>query len=397
MGPIDQIAANYLAPATTTIDGRSFPTNCAVSQAIVSRGETTIHTAYPGEVPIYYTLTDRGLYWDEQKYLLPGTPDRLDPGTAIIWNPLDCTLLRTAGFPRPEIVAPVSQEAAIGQYLAHLKQSVQRQLGNHKKVAIAQSGGVDSLLIAWALKELGIQPVTLTVCTEPQDLDWVAAQQAMSWLGFDSIPIRIQADQLPALLREAVLRIEHTESLKIRMAIGNILMARKCQELGIEAIFTGNGQDDIFANGTLIAASLKQYTTGTLSERWRDARRTSTAFAPGHLKMFSATFRGYGIHVLQPYYDHDFMSWAFSQPVEVLPVRYDKHFVRQVLGKVMRGPWCDKRHSIGYVSGAGLAKRSPMFAAYAHLFEPRSLNQHVREFRKLSLPDRRKAFEDLGR
>jgi hypothetical protein len=171
------------------------------------------------------------------------------------------------------------------------------------------------------------------------------------------IPIIIKPVTLTDLVKEALLCFEAPDIGNVKMAIGNILMARKCQELGIDLIFNGHAQDDLHGVGGLPIGAFRKMaeTEGTVSERWRNTRRNETYTASGMTKMFASTFRRYGIEVRTPYYDADVMEWLFSQPTEIIPVHHAKPFARLAACSILPpGPWQQpKYHSTGYITGAG--------------------------------------------
>jgi asparagine synthetase B (glutamine-hydrolysing) len=235
--------------------------------------------------------------------------------------------------------------------------AIARRLGHPfpVSVAVSQSGGIDSLMITWALIQLGVKPIPMTVCTGTDDPDILVANATLPEMGAPSpIPITVTAPETESLIKEALLCFEDADVGNIKMAIGNLLMARKCKELGIDLIFNGHAQDDMHGVGGLALGNFKKF-KGTPSERWRDARRKETHDATGMVKMFSTTFRRYGIQVRMPYYDADLLEWAFSQPTEVIPVHHAKPFARAVACSILPpGPWLESKYnSTGYITGAG--------------------------------------------
>ncbi|MGA7933417.1 MAG: asparagine synthase-related protein [Kovacikia sp.] len=356
--PISQTDHQIEPQHWTTIEGFKLPIRGPFTQAICNRGTACLYVSQPGEVPLYYSLTSGWIHWHEQKLALPGKAIRIRQGEAIIWTPQRCDTFQVDEFPTPDIEPVVTMESAIQPYLSLILKSTAKRLGNSQKVAVSQSGGIDSLMITWALLKLGVEVIPLTVCTGMDDLDIMTAAEALPQMGsVPPIPCIIQTAELPELIKEALLCFEDADIGNIKMAIGNILMARKCQELGIELIFNGHAQDDLHGCGALALGNYKKL-QGTPSERWRDARRKETHDATGMVKMFAATFRRYGVGVRMPYYDSELLEWAFSQPTSVFPVHHAKPFARAVACSILPpGPWLNaKYNSTGYITGAGYYK-----------------------------------------
>jgi asparagine synthetase B (glutamine-hydrolysing) len=339
-----------------TVEGVKLPIRGPFTQAICQRGTAVLYVSQPGEVPLYYSLTPGWVHWHEQKLALPGTAKRINQGEAIIWNPQGCRTEKVDELPLPAIGEPTPVENAIQQYKDLLIKAIARRLPPAiKTVAVSQSGGIDSLMVTWALLRLGIQVVPLTVCTGTTDPDIeVAASVLPQMQAPDPVPILIKPAEVPSLMQEALLCFEDADVGNIKMSIGNLLMARKCRELGIDVIFNGHAQDDMHGVGGLALGNFKKL-SGTPSERWRDARRKETHDATGMVKMFASTFRRYSVQVRMPYYDADLLEWTFSQPTTVIPVHHAKPFARAVACSILPpGPWLEpKYNSTGYITGAG--------------------------------------------
>lgn len=339
-------------------EGWRIPINGPFTLVKAERGTVILYVSSPGETPLYYTAKPHSLHWGEQKFKLPSPAKRVNAGEFVIWEPGYITRQSIDNI----LVGKVRDEypvmCAYEEYAQIILNAVKKRLATCPKsnrVAVAQSGGLDSLILTWALHTLGVEVYPLTVCTSPTDLDITAATACLENWGLEPTPIVVESPQIEELLKEAITCLEDTETSNLRMAMGNLLMARKCQELGIQSIFVGHGHDDIHGKGTLVKAALKQVKEGSASERWAIARKNVTLATGGMLKMFASTNRRYGVHVRMPYYDRDLLNWAFSQPTSIIPVTFDKSFVRDFATTLLpNGEWLNKKHSVGYLTGAGL-------------------------------------------
>ena len=364
-----------------SFDGWNFPVAGPFSFVNCTRGTARLYCSAPGETPLYYNYTSQNIAWSEQCFDLGSGGKRVRAGEMVTWEPGTITTCIVNELPRPPIVS--ASQKPFDEYGELLIAACERRLAtlpNPKKVALAQSGGLDSLLLAWALKELGVEILPITVCSNELDLDIVGARSVLSQWGIEVIPAMLTFELIKELLPKAVAILEDVESSNVRMGIGNILIAQKLQEIGVEAIFIGHGHDDIHGKGTLVKPVFEKQTASTVAQRWRDARRATTAATGGMLKMFASNFRSHGIHVRMPYYDKHLLDWAFSQPTEIIPVAYDKPFVRAFANHVLPpGEWSNKQHSIGYLTGAGLSLKQPLLQKDKEAFTPKELNKLLKK------------------
>jgi asparagine synthetase B (glutamine-hydrolysing) len=355
--PVEQLDWQITPKHFKTFSGYKLPIRGPFTQVLCDRGSAVLYVSQPGEVPLYYSITPGWIHWHEQRLALPGKPIRINQGEVVLWNPKGVETQKIDELPCPAIEPDCSFLEAIKQYKALLIQAIAYRLpDNVQTVAVSQSGGIDSLMITWGLLQLGIKPLPLTVCTGLDDPDISVAQEVLPQMGaIKPIPILITQELLNSLVKEALLCFEDADIGNIKMAIGNLLMARTCQEQGMDVIFNGHAQDDLHGVGGLALGTYRKL-TGPSSERWRDARRKEVHDASGMVKMFASTFRRYGVQVRMPYYDADLLEWAFSQPTTIISVHHAKPFARAVACSVLPpGPWLEpKYNSTGYITGAGL-------------------------------------------
>ncbi|MBD0303959.1 MAG: hypothetical protein ICV85_17850 [Tolypothrix sp. T3-bin4] len=362
-------------------DGWKIPVGGPFSLVKSERGSIILYVSCPGETPLYYAAQPQVLYWSEQKYDLPKSSRRVNPGELIIWEPGYITPSVVDYFPKPNIQEDYPLIEAYRQYAQLLQDAIARRLAtcpNPSRVAVAQSGGLDSLLVTWALLQHGVEVIPITVCAGPDDLDITAASACLETWGLKPIPVMITQSEIEQLLRESLRCNEDTETSNLRMGMGNILMARQCQLMKVETIFTGHGHDDIHGKGTLVKQALAKAQGQSESERWANTRRSVTLATGGMLKMFASTFRSYGVRVRLPYYDRELLGWAFNQPTSIIPVTFDKSFVRGFANHVLPfGAWLDKKHSVGYLTGAGISLKQRLLQGNS-LFSPQFLTQQLK-------------------
>ncbi len=379
---------NLKSPAVRQIDqqfptdhhhrsfGWDLPTRVPVAQAISGRGHLSLYSSHPGEVPLYYHVSNAGIAWSESKLRLPKGATRLMPGHHLLWNPRETKIQEIDYPPLPDIAPPPSVEEAVAIYQTRLLAATEKRLQGRKIAAVAQSGGIDSGLIAWALHTLGVQVIPMCVCTALDDIDYNSAHHTFAQLGLNVLPMLVQPNKIESLLDEAIVTLEdYSDSLNLRMAIGNILIARQCVEMGIELCFFGHGQGDICGTGPRAASAAAAEQVQERDERWRNIRWNSLQSSKGMMKMFGSTLRKYGIETRMPYFDYDLVEWALSMPTSLFTTGNHKEFAYKVAHAALPpGQWSDPKCHIGYVSGAGMAKTSGfMQRGIAGLFEPSAI------------------------
>lgn len=357
-----------------TVEDFNIPVDCGASFVSSQSHKVCLFTGWSHEIPLYYSIYRDNLYWHEQQLALPRQmrPVLVERGQAVIWHPERGSGIKTyeiESIPRPPIRNDdVSLDNAIDEYLDFLLDAVENRVSNSTHlIAVSQSGGLDSCLVAWAIKQLGVDFVPLVACSSLEDWDYQMSRIVLSQIGIEPIPVLITPIDLPELFDEAVFCYESTQFDNLQMAVANVAIARRCRELGVKTIFNGHAHDDLMGTDGLVQGKFKQL-KGTESERWRDARRDSMS-GFGMEKMFASTFRRHGIKVQMPFFDTDFANWILSQSTDIIPVKAKKPFARLATRKVLPiGEWSRNvynRH--GYITGAGFYEDNIRPAIEVHL------------------------------
>nr|MCU0551873.1 hypothetical protein [Leptolyngbya sp. Prado105] len=162
--PVTQQDFQISPCAFRVIDGIKLPIRGPFTQVVAQRGIVALYVSQPGETPLYYSMTPGWIHWSEQKLALLGKPKLIEQGTVVIWQAGKVDSAAIDELPCPEIGEVIPQETAIAQYQQCILNAVRLRLKGCR-VAVAQSGGADSLLITWALHQLGATVVPMTVCS----------------------------------------------------------------------------------------------------------------------------------------------------------------------------------------------------------------------------------------
>lgn len=346
--------------------GYKLPISGPFTVAIAQHGEAILYSSVSGEIPLYYGIKPKRIYWAERKRDLPADVNawQVAPGKAVVWNiKKGISTVDVEAFPRPPIQEKVDLEDAIDEYSKLLLLAVERRLQNTTgKIAVSCSGGVDSLLVTWALLKLNAEIVPFTACLRPNSPDVKEASITLQQLGAPpTTPILITKEVITNCLPEAlVLYGDLGPTPKyMQQATCHVAIARACKDRKLTTIFNGHGQDDIQGGLRGIYKELYELPdTIENAEFWRDERQR--AIKDQQLmwdlnKLFSVIFREYGVNVQMPYYDGDLLEWAFSQPLNIIPISKNKPFIRKVAQRLLPpGSWSTPSYvSTGYTKGTG--------------------------------------------
>lgn len=344
-------------------DGAKLPVKGPFTVAIAQFGTVTLYSSFPAEIPLYYSIVKKEVHWGELKRKLPGKVHQVPPGTAIKIGVGTKTWKHEKL--KPAIAPHIALPDAIAQYKELLLSAVAKRLETCPpgKIALSCSGGVDSQLIAWALLQLGVDFIPFTACTSYKSWDIHHAKRNLAAMGASSpIPVLIDKQTVDESIEEALVLFEDIGATPeyMRQAICHVAIARQCAALGVTTIFNGHGQDDVMGGMRSIYKELIALPdTVENAQIWRDER--IRAFNDQRLvwdinKLFSSIFRYYGVNVRMPYYDWDFMNWALSQRMNIIPISKTKPFVRKAATIILPpGLWNkDDYASTGYLTGTGL-------------------------------------------
>jgi len=123
------------------------------------------------------------------------------------------------------------------------------------KAALLLSGGADSTILGYVLREAGVRIEAYTVSLEsPQfpvkdfEFDLFAARRAAEWLGIDLHEIRLQPNDVIRSLREVVWASESARTTLVDEMCGMIYVARCMREDSVDVAYSGEGADSVFGS-----------------------------------------------------------------------------------------------------------------------------------------------------
>lgn len=118
-----------------------------------------------------------------------------------------------------------------------------------RKFGLLFSGGIDSTVTAFILKQLGCKFVCYTAaCSQGKTAeDLVYSEKVAKELGLRLKKIEIELDKVPSLLKEVVPLIEDTNVTKVAVALPFFVACERAKKDGCKVIFSGLGSEEIFA------------------------------------------------------------------------------------------------------------------------------------------------------
>jgi len=114
-----------------------------------------------------------------------------------------------------------------------------------------------------------------------------------------------------------------TNLMQMSLALGFYLLAKKAQSMGLEYILTGQGSDEIFGGYT----RYKNY-SGNLKNFLQTDYETVGRI---DYKRDSAILRHFGITIINPYEEENFLQYALSIPTELKLYNQDSQIIEKYI------------------------------------------------------------------
>ena len=126
-----------------------------------------------------------------------------------------------------------------------------RKRANDEKVGLLFSGGVDSVFLAFVLKQLGVDFNCYTVAIDEPGLkeseDLYYAQKAAEAMGLNLKVKKVKLSEIEGYLNKVTPLIEDNNVVKVGVGLVFYIACEKAKEDGIKVMFSGLGSEEIFA------------------------------------------------------------------------------------------------------------------------------------------------------
>jgi asparagine synthase (glutamine-hydrolysing) len=283
----------------------------------VTDGRTTVIARdRVGVRQLYYSFA-RGLtaFASEKKSLVALLgPDadvhRLPPGHMMVIEPNRRevrTFWSAERLKTPELIEDPNE--AIRRYGNVLEESVRKRIHDRERVGVIYSGGIDSFLIAYLVKKLGV-PFTCYVAGRDNgssDIEW--ARKTAERFGFPLKVKLLSARDIEAMIPDVIQTIEDHSLNQVEVAIPMFASIRMAQEAGERVVLTGQGADELFGGYRWYSTIVDREGYNSFLERsWEDTFLLYKECLEREDKIAMA----HSIELRVPYLDPEVIKLAFS-------------------------------------------------------------------------------------
>ncbi len=149
------------------------------------------------------------------------------------------------------IIFPYNTKSLYEELKSNVKNIIfhSKKLYEKNKIALAFSGGIDSLIIALLLKSLNLKVDLINVYVEGYDKknsDFYYSKILSEKLGFKLIQYEVKKTELEEAIKKVALTITEPHSLKVTSGLTTYFVTKKAKSLGYKIILSGSGSDEIF-------------------------------------------------------------------------------------------------------------------------------------------------------
>jgi asparagine synthase (glutamine-hydrolysing) len=233
---------------------------------LVTNGKLIVGRDSLGLYPIYYgdkgdllaAASERKALWKVGIHETKSLP----PGHLLIADECGLQIQPVRAFDinvRPKPLMEATEE--LERLLWH---SIFDRTADLNEVAVAFSGGLDSSLIAFLAKKVGVNVHLIHVSLENRP-ETMQAEEAAKILGLPLYKFLYHEDDVEQILPEVLWCIETPDPLKVSIALPLYWTAEKAAELGFKVLLTGQGADELFGG---YKRYLKVYTRFGEEQAW---------------------------------------------------------------------------------------------------------------------------------
>ena len=262
-----------------------------------------------GKKPVYYVEGFPFYFASEPKALrgLGREIERLRPGEMLVIDRNRITVKE--GYQIEESpIRLTDMEAAVREYGIAFDRAMDKRVFGLEKAAVLLSGGVDSTLVAKAIKNRGVE-VTGYCAGVKGSLDVQNAMQSAEQM---NIPLRTTylTDQVVAEVLPAVIEaIELNGMVQVEAAVPMFLAARMASEDGHKVLLTGQGADELFGGYVWYCNVIAEHGHLTLHKRmWEDIGKLYLDTLEREDRMTMA----HSIELRAPFLDRDVIRTAMQ-------------------------------------------------------------------------------------
>lgn len=293
----------------------------------------TLSRDYIGEIPLYYLIHENNLYFASEikaiQYMIPVDVSNIKlfpPGSIGIWKNNNLEISTWYSMPNSEILD--NKETIISNFRKLLEESVSKRLDNKLKPTIMLSGGIDSTIIAFLLKQHydDLEAFTIHLGDSNKNIktnDLYFSREVAKHLKIKLNEIIISEKDVYDNLESSIYTIEDQSWTQLSSGIPHCIMAKHINKSNYKIVFGGGGSDELFAS----YPSQKRW-------QWKDdqydkARRNLILnLHKNNVIRENKCMLSQHVELRSPYLDRKFVEYAINIPIKY---RYENKRMKPIL------------------------------------------------------------------
>jgi len=200
-----------------------------------------------GTIPIYHGESEylTGIASNTKMLRSVGLEPRQLPPGSILEATRHETKVECVGVIELPDTRDITIEEAVSTLDRHLRRSVDKMSRGLGVSCLGFSGGIDSTLLAWYLKDVGVDFDLVCVGVEGSK-GFVTAETSAKALDHPLTVLAFSEAQVEEALDSVLLSVEEANPMKVGVALPLYWAAREARERGCTVVFSGNGSDELF-------------------------------------------------------------------------------------------------------------------------------------------------------
>ena len=298
---------------------------------IYDNGTIILARDYIGEIPIYYyNDNDKFCFASELKSFKYFEIDLskvklLQPGSNLKFKDGIIDIHTWYNLPNKEILD--NKEDIIKKFRSILETAVEKRIPKEVDFTTLLSGGIDSTIIAFLLKEYKSDLEAYTIHlnddrSSKRTNDLYYAREVSKWLGIKLNEIIISEKEVLDNIEKTIIIIEDGIWTQVASGLAHILMAKNINKK-FKVVFSGGGSDEIFAS----YPSQKRWQWS--DDQYDGARRhLITNLHKNNIIRENKCLLSESFEVRSPFLDREFVEYAINIPIKY---RYENKRMKPIL------------------------------------------------------------------
>ena len=223
------------------------------------KNKLTFARDFMGRIPLYYYKIDKQIVVASELKSITDTLNvnasdvsLVEPGCYYVfdYNTGNLKQTRFYEFPLVTKIEDMSEEYVMNGIRDLLVEGVDNELISDVPVCTILSGGVDSTIITYLLKQRipNLQAFVVSMGDTGKKDDLYYARMASKEIGVPLHEIIIDKDWVEQNLCKAIYAIEDYKWTQVSPAVAQLALAKRIHDEGFKAVFGGEGSDELFAS-----------------------------------------------------------------------------------------------------------------------------------------------------